>query len=124
MQRNRNKLVVSLIALAIFFIGVLSISAREAKAQATGLPFGGRLLFFSPVIITTFVNCPALAHVINFGPGPKYLNLLLPPYQPRLFYNYYTSGVAVLGSYYPTPIPFNCPFQPIFPSFYFGTSAR
>jgi hypothetical protein len=115
---------VRLFALALILLSVLFLPARRTKAIATGLPFGGRLLFFSPPIVTLLINCPAMDHVLNFGPGPKVLHLLLPPAQPRAFYNFYTPGVAVLGSYFPIVLPFNCPVAPIFPSFYFGTSAR
>ncbi|MEJ0021906.1 MAG: hypothetical protein WDN47_05040 [Candidatus Doudnabacteria bacterium] len=124
MSRNKQE-ATRLFALTVILISVLFLPhTHKAQAQAAGLPFGGRLLFTTPPIITVFVNCPAIATVSNFGPGPKVLHLLLPPIQPRSFYNFYLPGVAVLGTYFPTPLPFNCPIAPIFPAFYFGTSGR
>ncbi|MBI3952592.1 MAG: hypothetical protein HY336_01385 [Candidatus Doudnabacteria bacterium] len=114
------------ILLGILLIAILLpfVSVKETKAIAVGLPFGGRLLFTSPPIITLIVNCPAMAHVLNLGPQKGVLHLFLPPGQPKAFYNFFTPGVSTLGSYYPTPLPFNCPVQPIFPANYFGTSVR
>ena len=109
-----------LILLAIFLLFGISNTVKAAVA-----PFGGRLLFFSPPFFTGFVNCPPLAAVLNYGgPYKGLVYLTLPPIQPKLNYNFYTPGVAVLGNFTPIPEPFNCPFQPIFPSNIFGTSAQ
>jgi hypothetical protein len=123
-RQNINKESYSIIGIMIL---VLAFFAMPSQAQATlGRPaFGGRLLFFSPPIVTVFVNCPALVAVQNdVGLYKGVFYFTLPPSSPKAYYNYLTPGVAVKGSYLPTPIPINCIFQPIFPSLYFGTSVR
>jgi len=92
------------------------------KPTKAMVPFGGLLLYYTPPIVTLYVNCPPLAHIYNIGAGPTYLNLVVPPFQPKLYYNFYTPGVVVNGDYFPIPWFINCPYQPIFSPNYFGTS--
>ncbi len=115
----------------VLFVAVLTFAAiflitltPAQKTSAVGLPFGGRLIASTPPVVTGIVNCPSIATVANIGGVMKgTLFLMLPPSQPRAFYQFYRPGVAVLGSFIPTPLPFNCPVGPIFPAVYFGTSA-
>jgi hypothetical protein len=118
-----KKIINVLLIVTLFFVISPFLNPNQI-AKAVGIPFGGRLLFFSPPIITLVINCPALVAVTDIGPTKGIKYFILPPGQPRSFYNYFTPGVAVLGNYIPTPIPFNCVFQPIFPTTFFGTSAR
>jgi hypothetical protein len=127
-QTGKNLLYKStaiLILVIVFFVMAPLVTNIPPAEAAAMVPFGGKILFFSPPFVTAYVNCPPLVAVANYGgPYKGILYLLIPPGQPRLNYNYFTSGVSVLGSFFPSPIPINCIFQPIFPAVYFGTSLR
>lgn len=132
-QSNRYHPVIRLMVFLLLLSTLLFAQPQSTEALATWLPFGGRLLFTTPAFtipptqFTPLIVCPSIAHILNLGPGSKYLNFMLPPTQPKANYNFYLPSVAVLGSYLPkpvtAPIQTNCFFQPIFPSVYFGTGA-
>ena len=119
--KTMKNLLIVILALSLFS----SLAFVQVANAVTLVPFGGRLLYYSPPIVTAYVNCPSMAAVFSTGgPIKGLIYITVPPGQPKLFYNFYTPGVAVLGNYAPFPVIINCPLQPIFPGAIFGTSVR
>jgi hypothetical protein len=131
---NQNiKLKTSLIFLAVFmligFVSLWPYDEVEAGANALGTFFGGRIVTPVPSGYPWMAGpvpmyCPPHIIIVSFGApyrGP--LALLIPPVIPKMYYNWYTPGVAVTGAYTPTPIPL-CPFYPVFPTTLMGTSVK
>jgi hypothetical protein len=124
---NQNRyLKVALCCLAVFMlIGfTLALPYEEVAAQGLGSNFGGRIIVSIPTGYWWGISyCLPHVMIVSFGApyrGP--LALMLPPGNPKQYYNYFTPGVAVMGKYFPTPIIGSCPY-PLFPTTMMGTSA-
>jgi hypothetical protein len=112
----------------VMFVAVLIITGLVVtfalpvkKAEAQLLPFGGRIIVSFPTgFYTLYVNCPPMTIIYDIYTRTTF-GLLIPPAQPKLFYNFYTPGVAVLGNRSPVPLLINC-FLPVYPTNYWGTS--
>jgi|SRR3989344_1505574 len=119
----KNKILLCFVLVAVIGISIFPLNSYAA----VGVPFGGRVLFFvaSGYYVPPYgPYCPPHVVILNFfGGKPTPLSLLLPPVQPKLFYNYIMTGNAVLGEYTPTPLPI-CPLYPVFPNNLEGSSLR
>jgi hypothetical protein len=136
-QNHALKAVLSGFAFLMLFGLFLSLPYSEIEAQnALGLPYGGKIIYFSPGYpwvlgvppAATYGVCPPHMVFLSYGPIKGVLAVTVPPIQPKQWYNYYTPGNAVKGAYYPTPLvyptPLSCPDAPvIFPHSLGGTSS-